>query len=584
MLFLKSLILSIFLLINYSSFAKSIDEQFNEAESLINIDQTKEALELLKIIKPENEKQIAKQYYLLGRLYFSLGKFGKADEFYNDANLQDPTEPKYLVGISQTSFALNRLKLAERYANAALRDDPDLIDAELTLALVLNRYGEKKLAEKRFQDLIFSQPSNKILHLTYAKFLEQSDSRIKAINLLENFVKKNSNSPDILDYLGRLYWFNGELELAIKKREDAAKIYKENGKFEITVSITKWVNDVKKTLEIENKKKEKEIKKALPPKNQHKFIANPGNDIEPFPDYYYDHPASTGSGFIINNGRQIITNKHVIEGAFKIFVRNGFGELRFATIEKISEYDDLALLTLDEPYKPEYSLNIPENSELKVGQNSLVMGFPLTSALGDSAPSLTQGIISKTTGWGDNIGSFQITSKVNKGNSGGPIFSDAGELIGVVVSKLPKKDFLVNQDFIPEDVNFGIKISRVKRFVNSSNPNENLPELNLPDLYELKLPSVVMILNIKPKEQEIAEPDIEREIEKEIEACQSDYNTEKYPDISKKQFDEFCECYINGLVEIYDDNEAVYRAKFNKPSDKFNNQEEEIIKYCASKI
>ena len=98
------------------------------------------------------------------------------------------------------------------------------------------------------------------------------------------------------------------------------------------------------------------------------------------------------------------------------------------------------------------------------------MGFPLTSALGDSAPSLTEGIVSKTTGWGDNIGTFSFTSKANKGNSGGPIFTDNGELIGVTVSKLPKKDFLVNQEFIPEDVNFGIKIDRVKDSFNQVNP------------------------------------------------------------------------------------------------------------------
>ena len=79
----------------FNSFAKSIEEQFQDAESLIEIDQNKEALELLKSIEPENNIQIAKQLYLLGRLYFALGKFGKADEYYMDANLQDPTEPQY---------------------------------------------------------------------------------------------------------------------------------------------------------------------------------------------------------------------------------------------------------------------------------------------------------------------------------------------------------------------------------------------------------------------------------------------------------------------------------------------------------
>ena len=60
-----------------------------------------------------------------------------------------PAEPKYLVGLSQASYALGKLKLAERYATLALKYNPDLIDAELMLALVLNRYGEKKSAEKR---------------------------------------------------------------------------------------------------------------------------------------------------------------------------------------------------------------------------------------------------------------------------------------------------------------------------------------------------------------------------------------------------------------------------------------------------
>ena len=72
----------------------------------------------------------------------------------------------------------------------------------------------------------------------------------------------------------------------------------------------------------------------------------------------------------------------------------------------------------------------------------------------------------------------------------------------MTVSKLPKKDFLVNQEFIPEDVNFGIKIDRVKDSIQSSEPSENLEELKLEELYELRLPSVVMILNILPKEKE----------------------------------------------------------------------------------
>ena len=420
--FVKFIIFFCFINFTSISYGKSIEEQFKDAENLIEIDQNKEALELLKSIEPENDIQTAEQLYLLGRLYFALGKFGKADEFYMDANLQNPTEPKYQVGLSQTSFALGKLKLAERYANAALRHDPDLIEAELILALILNRYGEKQLAEKRFLDLIDLQPSNKPLFLAYAKFLEQLDFRQKAITTLEEFAMKHPNSPDILDYLGRLYWFNGQSELAIEKRKAAAILYNNSGKLIMTVSITKWVNSVKEKIKAEKKKEEEKKKKALPPKPKQKFIPNPGNEIEPFPSYYYDHSAKTGSGFIINEGRQVLTNKHVIEGAYKIFVRNGFGELRYATIKKISEYDDLALLTLDTPYEPAYSLTIPEDYQLRTGQSALIMGYPLTSHLGDSSPSFTQGVVSKTTGFHDDPGTYQLTSKLNKGNSGVQFF------------------------------------------------------------------------------------------------------------------------------------------------------------------
>ena len=158
MRFFSFLFLIIFLIFSVSSYAKNNKDLFEDAEKLIEIDQTKEALTLLKTIKPKNDEQTAEQYYLLARLYYVIGKFSKANDFYRDASLLYPGEPKYQVGLSQTSYALGKLKLAERYANLALKYNPDLVEAELMLALVLNRYGEKKLAEKRFLDLTELQP------------------------------------------------------------------------------------------------------------------------------------------------------------------------------------------------------------------------------------------------------------------------------------------------------------------------------------------------------------------------------------------------------------------------------------------
>tara|TARA_Y100001970_G_scaffold107888_1_gene134959 strand:+ start:3303 stop:5054 length:1752 start_codon:yes stop_codon:yes gene_type:complete len=582
MRFLSVLLLFLSFLITTNAFGGSIEDQFSDVENLLDINQTKDALELLKKIEPETEIETAKQSYLLGRLYFSLQKFKKADEFYSNASLQDPSEPLYKVALSQTSYALGKLKLAERYAKIALRINPDLLDAELTLALVLSKYGEKKEAEKRFITFTELQPSNETLFLTYAKFLEQINERKKAIFTLEKFILKNSNTPDAHDYLGRLYWFNGKLDLAIKNRETAAMLYRKSGNMLMSSSISKWINSKKEIIIAERKKEEEEeAKKVIPQKPKPRYSPSPLNEIEPFP-IYQGQEAYAGSGFIINNGKQIITNKHVIEGAKKIFIRNGLGELRIAEVDKISAYDDLALLTLDKPYDKSFSLSIPDNYKLRTGQSALVMGFPLASELGESSPSLTQGIVSKVTGLGDNIGTFLITSKLNKGNSGGPIFSDTGELIGVAVAKLNSTLLLEETGYIPEDVNVAIHIDRVKRFINSSTKIENQNELKPADLYEIKLPSVVMVVSVVKTDIETEEVNAIDIIEEEIKNCQSNYDTENYNNITRKQFNDFCVCYVNSLADLIQENPKY--ISYSTPSDEFLNETDKIIKACYEKV
>ena len=195
---------------------------------------------------------------------------------------------------------------------------------------------------------------------------------------------KNTDTPDVHDYLGRLYWFNGELDLAIKKRERAALLYRKSGNMINESLYVKWINSKKEIIIAERKKKEEEEEKVIPVKPKPRYTPSPLNEIEPFPildgDEYF-----TGV-FIINNGKQIITNKHVIEGTDKLFVRNGLGELRVAKVEKVSAYDDLALLSLDRAYDPIFSLSIPDNYKLRTGQTALVMGFG-ASISQDSSPS-----------------------------------------------------------------------------------------------------------------------------------------------------------------------------------------------------
>ena len=97
----------------------------------------------------------------------------------------------------------------------------------------------------------------------------------------------------------------------------------------------------------------------------------------------------------------------------------------------------------------------------------LVAGYPYGEIFGD-AIKVTKGIVSSNRGMGDDITQFQIDAAVQPGNSGGPIYDQKGNIVGVVVSQLNKLKFAKMVGSMPENVNFGIKASTVRQFLSSS--------------------------------------------------------------------------------------------------------------------
>ena len=81
---------------------------------------------------------------------------------------------------------------------------------------------------------------------------------------------------------------------------------------------------------------------------------------------------------------------------------------------------------------------------------------------------VTKGIVSANKGVGDDSSQFQMDAAVQPGNSGGPVYDENGNVIGVVVQQLSKVKMLKSIGSLPENVNFGIKASIVKQFLNSS--------------------------------------------------------------------------------------------------------------------
>lgn len=137
---------------------------------------------------------------------------------------------------------------------------------------------------------------------------------------------------------------------------------------------------------------------------------------------------ATGSGFIFNNGRHVITNNHVVEmgEAYEISLNNG--EILKAKLLGRDEETDIAVLEILSPRTLPYV--VFGNSDLaQIGDWAIAIGRPF--GLGNS---FSVGVISGNnrdlhSGRFDNY--IQTDAAINQGNSGGPLFNENGEVIGV---------------------------------------------------------------------------------------------------------------------------------------------------------
>ena len=102
---------------------------------------------------------------------------------------------------------------------------------------------------------------------------------------------------------------------------------------------------------------------------------------------------------------------------------------------------DLAILKLTKSFPSKFSLSYQNISKPRTGEKIFVMGYPISSIIGRYNPSITEGIISKDTGFGEIPGQFQITATMNLGNSGGPIFNSKAQIVGISVGNWIKNYF-----------------------------------------------------------------------------------------------------------------------------------------------
>lgn len=145
-----------------------------------------------------------------------------------------------------------------------------------------------------------------------------------------------------------------------------------------------------------------------------------------------------GSGFLVNNQGVLATNYHVIDGAKEIYVELNRKDYK-CSIVAIDKINDLAILKIQNLNSSPIKYTISANTS-ETGSSIFALGFPYALSLLGNEIKLTDGIISSTTGYQNDIKTYQISVPVQPGNSGGPLFDENGNVIGIVSSKFTLGD------------------------------------------------------------------------------------------------------------------------------------------------
>jgi S1-C subfamily serine protease len=489
-----------------------IDDGFYEA-----------ALASLKSVPMATDAEVGDVFVEMSKLYASLGNIAKAKESLETAFELSPSDgPRLSLEQARLDILSGNLVHARRsIASLAPRQD---LDNNLKEELqILQARTELAVGGFRVAENVLKQgPASERIMLERAKLLQAQGSTKEAKELLDSYKTREGSTgrtwlklAELSRQLGDAPSAKAELAKAkvlFSKAGDRARLAEVEKVGAQPISsppptakaLTPSIKEEQPTLSAPQRPMQKEppravgqvtpaLPKFLPPTARSPTPLKPS--LEPFP-FPPGSQLMTGSGVVIDSGRRVVTNKHVVYESAEIYVRNSLGDFSRAQVERISETDDLAVLVLDSPFVSERAIAYAQFSKARTGSNIAVLGFPLTGVLGSVSPSITNGIVIKDTGMQDDPKTFQLSAKMNKGNSGGAVIDSRGKLIGIAVGKLDVVKMMQDDGFLPEDVNFAVHVSRLQGLGVSMQPAAivETKEMPLEEIYQRFIGSVVMVV------------------------------------------------------------------------------------------
>jgi TPR repeat protein len=166
-------------------------------------------------------------------------------------------------------------------------------------------------------------------------------------------------------------------------------------------------------------------------------------------------PIGQGSGIFITPNGALVTNYHVIKDATSVLAKLSSGAFyeRKGMIG-IDKYTDIAIIQFDAKETP-FTKKIGNSDRIRVGDKVFTIGSPLALE-----STVSEGIISNPNREFDGRRLIQFTAPISSGSSGGGLFDDKGEVIGITTGALAiPKEF--KEETISQNLNFAVPINDI---------------------------------------------------------------------------------------------------------------------------
>lgn len=160
-----------------------------------------------------------------------------------------------------------------------------------------------------------------------------------------------------------------------------------------------------------------------------------------------------GTGFAISPKGILVTCHHVVRDAGSVVVHFK-GRTIPARVIAVDTANDLALLQV-QGWEGRF-LGLKTSTSLDYASEVTVAGFPDPTVMG-LQPKVSQGIVNALSGVRDDPRYIQVSAPVQPGNSGGPLMSNSGQVVGMITAGLNSKNRLEKSGYVPQTVNYALK-------------------------------------------------------------------------------------------------------------------------------